>query len=73
MTSKFVDARNKWNEKEGNELHGMDRQGKMDKENKSLGTERCENIDTLYIKMMVMIMIIIVLMVSGDKYFSNFI
>ena len=27
----------------------MDRQGRMKKENKTLGTERCENIDTLHI------------------------
>ena len=26
----------------------MDRQGGIEKENKTLGTERCENIDTLY-------------------------
>ena len=26
-----------------------DRQGKMEKENNTLGTERCDNIDTLYI------------------------
>ena len=28
----------------------MDRQGKIEKKNKTLGTERCVNIDTLYIK-----------------------
>ena len=27
-----------------------DRQGRMEKENKTLCTERCEDIDTLYIK-----------------------
>ena len=27
----------------------MDRQGIMEKKNKTLGTERCEKIDTLYI------------------------
>ena len=27
----------------------MDRQGRMEKENKILGTERCENIGALYI------------------------
>ena len=27
----------------------MDRQGRMEKENKTLGTEICDNIDTLYI------------------------
>ena len=27
----------------------MDRKGRMEKENKTLGIERCENIDTLYI------------------------
>ena len=26
---------------------GMDRQGRLEKENKTLGTERCENIDAL--------------------------
>ena len=40
---------NNQNEREGNYQHGMDRQGIMEKENKTLGTERCENIDTLYI------------------------
>ena len=28
----------------------MDGQVKMEKENKTLGTERCQNIDTLYIQ-----------------------
>ena len=40
---------NNWNQKEGNEQHGMDQQGRMEKENKTLGTERSENINTLYI------------------------
>ena len=42
-------ASNNWNEREGNYQHGMDRQGRMEKENKNLGTERFENIDILYI------------------------
>ena len=28
----------------------MDRERRMEKENKTLDTERCENIDTLYIR-----------------------
>ena len=39
-TSKFVDAgSNIWNEKEGNKQHGMDREERIEKENKSSGTE----------------------------------
>ena len=50
MTLKFVDAgRNNGNEREGNYKHGMGRQGRMEKENKTLGTGRCEKIETLYL------------------------
>ena len=43
--SKFVNAvSNNLNERE------MDRQGRMKNENKTLGTGKCENIDTLYVK-----------------------
>ena len=38
---------NNWNEKEGNQQHGMGRQGRMENKNRTLGTEICENIDTL--------------------------
>ena len=31
----------------------MDRQRRMEKENKSLATEKCENIDTLYITVII--------------------
>ena len=49
-TSKFRDAGgNSWNEREGSQPRGMDQQERMEKENKTLSTERCENIDTLYI------------------------
>ena len=50
-TSKFVDAEgNNWNEREGgiNNIEWID-SSRMEKENKTLGTERYENIDTLYI------------------------
>ena len=33
----------------------MDREGRMEKKNKTLGTERCENIDTLYINKIIII------------------
>ena len=47
-TSKFVVARsNNSNEREGNYQHGMDRKARMVKNNKSLDTERRENIYTL--------------------------
>ena len=36
--------------KKGSKQHGVDRQGWMEKKNKTIGTERCENIDILYIK-----------------------
>ena len=36
-------------ERERNQQLGMDRQGRMEKKNKT-ATERCENIDTLYKK-----------------------
>ena len=49
-TSKFMDlGSNNWNERAGNYQYGMDRQGRKEKENKTFDTERCENIDTLYI------------------------
>ena len=35
-------GRNNGNEREGNYKHGMGRQGRMEKENKTLGTGRCE-------------------------------
>ena len=41
----------------------MDRQGRMEKENKTLGTERCENIDTLHINKNIIIIIIIIIIV----------
>ena len=41
---------NNWSEREGNFQHGMNRRGKKEKDNIILGTERCENIDTLYMK-----------------------
>ena len=47
--SKFVDAgRNFQNQREGSWQHQMDRQEKMEKNNKikNVGTERSENIDT---------------------------
>ena len=48
--SKFVDAEsNNWKEREGNKQHGMDGRGGMLNKNETLATERCENIDTLYI------------------------
>ena len=37
----------------------MDQKGRMEKENKTLGTGRCENIDTLYIHKIIIIIIII--------------
>ena len=53
ITSKFVDAgSNNRNEIDGNYQHGMDCQRRMEKKNKTLGTERCANIDTLYINKM---------------------
>ena len=42
-------AGNNWSEREGNYEHGMYRQGRMEKENKILGTGRCKNIDNQYI------------------------
>ena len=57
-TSRFMDAgSNNGNEREGNQQHGMDRQGRMKKENKTLGTERCKNIETLYIIIIIIIII----------------
>ena len=41
--------RYKRNEIEDNYRHGMDQQRGMKKENKTLGTGRCANIDTLFI------------------------
>ena len=37
------------NEREEKYQHGIDHQGRMEKKNKTLGTEICANIDTLYI------------------------
>ena len=42
----------------------MDCQGRMKKENKTLGTERCENIDTLYINTIIIITIIIKIIIG---------
>ena len=41
------------NEREGEEQHGMNREGSRENKNKikTLDTERCETIDTLYINM----------------------
>ena len=39
------------NEREGNWRLGVGRQGGVKKENKTLGTERCENIKNLYINL----------------------
>ena len=49
-TSKFVDAgSNNRNEKEGNYQHGMGRQRRMkEEEKKTLHTETCANIDSVY-------------------------
>ena len=48
-TSKFLEAgSNNWNEKEEN-LHGMDRQGRMEKKIKTSGTIISENTYTKYI------------------------
>ena len=38
-----------------------DPQGRMEKENKTLATERCKNIDTLYINKIIIIIIIIII------------
>ena len=35
----------------------MNRQGRMEKENKTLGTERRENIDTLYIEKLLLLLL----------------
>ena len=43
-------ASNNWNERQRNSHQGMDQLGRMKMENKTVGTERCENIDTLYKK-----------------------
>ena len=40
---------NNWNERDGNQQNAMDLQGKMENENKTLGTERSENINSLYV------------------------
>ena len=37
------------NERDGNQQNAMDLQGKMENENKTLGTERSENINSLYV------------------------
>ena len=48
-TSKFVGAGSNRNEKGWDQQHGKDRQKRIEKENKTSGTERCENIETLYV------------------------
>ena len=58
-TSKFVDAgSNNWNERERNYERGRNRHGGMEKENKTLGTEICENIDTLCINIFYIIIVL---------------
>ena len=48
--SKFVDAgSNNWNETEGKKQNRMDQQGRVKKENKTLGTGRRRNIAILYL------------------------
>ena len=48
-TSKFVDADYNRNEGEGNQQLGVGWQRRVEKENKTLGTKICENINNLYI------------------------
>ena len=46
--SKFANAgSNNWDERKGNSQHGVDCQGIMEKENKTLDTERFQNVHTL--------------------------
>ena len=54
---------NNWNESEGNK-HVIDRQERMENADKTLGIERCENIDNLYIKIFIIIIIIIIMTTS---------
>ena len=50
-TLKFVYAASKiWIERNGNLNVGVDRQGRMEKGNKTIGTEKSENIETLRLK-----------------------
>ena len=68
-TLKFVDEEcyNK-NEREGNWRLGLGRQGGVEKENKNLGTERCEIIKNLCIKIIIINNIIIIIKIkqNGD-------
>ena len=41
----------------------MNRQGRMEKKNKTLGRERCENIDKLYINKIITTIIIIIIII----------
>ena len=45
----------------------MDRQERMEKEYKTLGRERCENIDTLSINKIIIIIVIIITMPSASQ------
>ena len=59
-TSNSIGAEsNNWNEREGNQQHGMDRQGRMKKENKTLGTE---NVKTL--KLCTLLLLLLLLLLS---------
>ena len=42
----------------------------MEKENKTFGIERCENIDTLYINTRIILRIMLITLVSCDQYVS---
>ena len=50
----------------------MDGQERMEKENKILRTERCENIDTLYINKNILIIIIITIIIVVILIPTNF-
>ena len=52
---------NNWNERKGNWQHGMDRQGRMVKENKTLGTEIRVKNDNLYINKTLLIFLLLIL------------
>ena len=45
----------------------MDQQGRMEKENKTVGTERCKNIDTPYRNKIIIIIIIIIIIMRMDR------
>ena len=51
----------------------MVREGRMEKENKNLGTESCGNIDTLYInKIINFIMMMIIIIIITIFYYSYY-